>query len=197
MKKFLGVLSFIFIPFAGAAQLYHAGETTADTPSFKSWEISVGWTHSNQRVQDNGAITVLNDTEGFTARGLYYPWRWLGLGVESTWMNRKHFAGNNSYKDTRYGLISKWILTPDTTPMAYLLVGAGAREQKLDYFSLRQRTKHTWYAQGGVGVELEIYRGWFIGAEGLMMYHAKNIDALLEQGKRWERVLTIRGGLRF
>ena len=191
------MLCVAFSPLVGLAQVYHAGENSAKVVPTKHWEISAGWIHSNQRVQDNAAIAVLNNTQGFTVRGLYYPLEWLGVGVEGAWMNRKNFLGDNSYGDTRYGLISKWFLTPDTKPAVYVLLGAGARAQKIKYTNLRQRTKDTWYAQGGLGAEVEIYGGWFVAAEGLMMYHAKEIDAFFEQGKRWERILAIRGGVRF
>lgn len=197
MKKLLLILCVAFSPLGTAAQVYHAGEDSAETAAVKHWEVSVGWIHSNQRVQDNAAISVLQNTQGITARGLYYPWRWLGVGLEGAWMEQKDFLGDNSYDDTRYGFISKWVLTPDTKPVAYLLLGTGMRTQKLKYLNLRQHTKDTWYAQGGLGVEVEIYGGWFVAAEALMMYHGKEIDAFLEQGKRWERILAIRGGVRF
>ncbi len=198
MKKLLFILCVVLGPYVAAAQeVYHAGENVPTVSSAKHWEVSVGWTGSNQHIQDRAAITVAKDTEGLSARGLYYPWRWLGVGAEGTWMNQKHFFGDNSYEDARYGLISKWILTLETKPAVYLLLGAGQRKQKVDYVHLRQHTKETKYVQGGIGLEVEIYRGWFIAGEGQMMYRAKSIDKFLEQDSRWERLLTVRGGVRF
>ena len=184
-------------PLVAGAQVYQAGETTPVISSIKHWEVSLGWTHSNQRVQDMAGLRAVENMDGMSARGLYYPLSWLGIGAEGTWLNNKHFLGNSTYKDVRYGLISKWIITPDTKPAVYLLVGGGQREQKVNYVQLRDYTQHRWYVQGGVGVEVEIYGGCFVGAEGLMMYRAKGIDKFLEQNSRWERLLTIRGGVRF
>lgn len=181
------------------AQVYHAGQTApAATASEKKWEVSAAALRANQRVRDQVGERMLKNKDAFTARGLYYPVRWLGVGLEGTWFDKQHFAGQHTYEQTYYGVVSKWILTPDTTPAAYVLAGAGKAEQKMNYAHLFSRTHHVWYAQVGLGVEMPVYRGFFVAAEGQLVYHAKkNIDEFLQLEKRWGRQLLLRGGVRF
>ncbi len=124
--------------------------------------------------------------------------RWLGIGAQGMWFDKENFIGDNTFKDTRYELLSKWILTPDTCPHLYLLLGGGLRMQEVTRAHLLTHTKHNEYGLAAVGVEVEIAYGWFIGAEGQLTYFPhRKIDALLQANKHTERALSVRAGVRF
>ena len=179
-------------------QVYHAGETEQPVLSGPRWEVSAGAIRSNFQVRDGAGERMFKGEDGLTARGLYYPVRWLGVGVQGTWFDKEKFAGQHTYKDTRYDLLTKWILTPDTRPNLYVLLGGGYRTQEVSYARLLKRTKHNEYLLAALGLDVEISHGWFIGAEGQLSYFPhKEIDAFLNANKNTERALLVRVGVRF
>ena len=140
---------------------------------------------------------MFKNQDGLTARALLYPLRWLGLGAEGSWFTEKNFY-QNTYRDTLYGILAKGILTPDTMPELYILLGGGEAKQEGSYLGRLDRTQKVRYGQIGLGVSLALYRGVFLAAEGQLVYHAhKKIDTFLHQHHRMERVVSLRGGVRF
>lgn len=198
MKKIILSLCVAFIPLGVCGQVYHAGETVAADSSVSRWEVSAGVLRSNYQVRDRTGERMFKGEDALSVRAVYYPVRWLGIGVEGTWFDKENFVGDNSYKDTRYQLLTKWILTPDTRPHLYLLVGAGQRTQKVSYAHLLNHTKHNGYGLAALGVEVEITHGWFVAAEGQLTYFPhKEIDNFLRTNKNTERLLSVRTGVRF
>jgi len=198
MKKLVTSICLTVLSPMMFGQVYHAGETEQTVSSAPRWEVSAGVTRSNFQIRDGADERMFKSEDGLTARGLYYPVRWLGIGLQGTWFDKEDFAGDNTYKDTRYDLLTKWILTPDTRPNLYVLLGSGYRTQEVSYAHLVKHTKHNGYMLAALGLDVEISHGWFIGAEGQLSYFPhKEIDKLLHANKRTERVLNVRVGVRF
>ena len=160
-------------------------------------EISAGVIASDLQVNDRSGEKMVSRENGFTARGLVYPLRWLGVGVEGVHFGREDFFGN-SYQDKRYGLLTKWVLTPDTTPSLYVLLGLGQHKQHVSYQGLWTSSSAVRYTQLGLGVDIPLYRYLFVGLEGQIVYHAhQKVDNLLLLNRRTERIFSLHIGLRF
>ncbi|MBO7190876.1 MAG: hypothetical protein J6V32_02055 [Elusimicrobiaceae bacterium] len=198
MKKVYVSLSLLLAPLLGAGQIYHAGESAPTVSSVKHWEASLGWQTSGQSVQGRLGERLFDSADGLSLRGLYYPTAWLGVGLEGVWFDKKDFPVENTYKDVRYGVISKWVLTPQTKPAVYLLLGAGLRKQRTSYMHTVNNTANTGYGLTGLGLELDIYRGIFIQAEGQALYNTRRkVDNFTQLAHRLELSVALRGGVRF
>ncbi|MBR4355280.1 MAG: outer membrane beta-barrel protein [Elusimicrobiaceae bacterium] len=197
MKKLMGFIVGIGLSsVAFANPVYHAGDTTPSDAS-RPFEISVGWAHSGESVYDQ-VEKVFSKTDAITARAVYYPGRELGFGLEGDLSSKKDFPTDNTYRHVRYGGLVKWIFTPDTSPLVYLLFGAGTGERKLSYRGRWNHTTHTLYGSLGVGVEVPITDRVFVAAEIHEVYNRhRKIDNLLSLRRRWETNFSLRGGIRF
>ena len=198
IRKISFMLMWMALPLGVAGQIYQAGQSASAAPSSARWEISAGWTRGYMGITDHTADTLFSNQTGLSARGLYYFTPWLAVGPEGVWFEEEKFAANNRFKNTRYGAVAKWTLTPDTLPAAYFLTGVGSSARKLSYMGIQTRSSHSAYALVGTGVEVPISHGIFLAAEVQAIYHAKKeLDGLTLLKRRWEADLSLRGGIRF
>lgn len=194
MKKYNGLL-FPLIAVLGCVAL---PSKAADVLPPSHVEFSAGMYYSNLQVNDRSGEKMFARESGLSVRGLVYPVRWLAVGVEGVQFGRENLPAQNTYRDKRLGLLTKWILTPDTTPAIYVLLGMGQQDQRVSYQDLWTSKSHTRYTQAGLGIDIPVYRYVFIGAEGQLIYHAhQKVDDLLVLNRRLEYLLSLRVGVKF
>lgn len=194
MKKYNGLL----LPLMAVGCCLTLQCRAADVLPPTHIEMSAGLSYSNLQVNDRANEKMFARENGWSIRGLVYPARWVGIGAEGMQFGRKNLPGQNTYRDRRVGLLTKWILTPDTTPSLYVLVGVGRQEQQVSYQNVWTSTSHTRYTQAGLGVDIPLYRYLFVGAEGQMIYHARqDVDNLLVLNRRLEYIFSLHLGVRF
>ena len=98
----------------------------------------------------------------------------------------------------RYGLVGKWVLTPETKPTVYFLLGVGRREQRTSYVHTVNYRARTGYALAGLGLEVPLYHEFFVGAEGQAIYNTRQkVDNFIRLSHRFETAIVLRGGVRF
>lgn len=195
-KKIMLLLVGCLLPLGAAGQVYQAGLTEEKPETVARWEVSLGWTRTDVALRDARAKVVSN-ADGFSLRGLYYPVKNVGLGVEGTWFSDEHFAGN-TYRQTQYGAVAKWILTPETVPGIYVLAGGGTTHRKLSYSGWFSRTSHSAYGLLGLGIELPLAAHVSVAAEAYGVYNQhRRADDFLTLRHRWEKVFSLRGAIRF
>ncbi len=201
MRKCIFILSCCFVSLQlYAADVYHGGQAAPRPVSFPRWEVSAGWIYSDLALEDR-VEEMFTGQGGFTARALFYPLRWLAVGAEGSWFNQKNFY-QISYQENRQGLLTKWLLTPDTKPTLYVLLGAGKRHQELTYAQASlakfNRREHSYYGLCGLGLTIPVYGVFSVEAEGHLVYmgHQK-IDKFFQQAHRYERAVSLRGVLHF
>ena len=198
MKKylFLGLMWASVCAFA-AEPIYHAGENSVTTGSPR-WEASLGWINARVGTHDPTEENLFSHLTGLTVRGLYTlrpSWR---MGAEGVIFSGKNLAPSNTYRARRYGVLVNYVLTPDTVPVAYVLVGGGETYHRISYSGLRTNRKHTGYACAGIGIEVPLDHRYFFAAEAAALYHAsKKIDVFTRLNRRLETTVTVRGGIRF
>ena len=189
----------IFGPLVCTGQIYQAGQppqSVSNTPAV--WDISLGVHRSYMKVIDPAQETLFNKEQGFSARGLYAFSSWLAAGLEGGISERENFPTQNTYRHIYYGGVTKWILTPQTKPRVYLLLGGGIDRRKLSYAGNWAHTVSKPYLTAGTGVELDISSRIYVGLEGQARYNtARTLDAFTALNRRWETVLGVRGGVRF
>lgn len=201
MKKFqaLFLISFL-VALPLQAQTYHAGEKTVVSSTHRNWvEFSVAGARSFSRLEDGGGYTQLSHQDGLSGRGLIIVYPWLALGVEGTsFGNEKSIPYVSHFKQSRYGVVGKLTLTPDTQPKVYVLIGAGKTKRKFEYeFSFTEETK-TNYMMAAIGIEIALWKEIFIAAEAYGVYNGhRHISRFFEQNHRFEPGLMGRLGIRF
>ncbi|GEM_PF-6809961 len=198
MKKVYFSLCLLLAPLWAVGQVYHAGETASAAPSVKHYAVSVGWFLSGQNVQGQLGERLFDSANGLSLRGVYYPADWLAVGVEGVYFGKKNFPVENTYKDIRYGLIGKWVLTPETKPTIYLLFGLGLREQRTSYMHTVTYSARTGYGLVGLGLEMRVYRSFFVQAEGMSIYNTRRkVDDFIGLAHPIELAFALRGGVHF
>ena len=182
------------------AQIYHAGEENTTGASRRNWvELSAAGTRSFYTLQDGGNYTQLSHQDGLSARALWLITPNIGLGLEGTWFEKeKSIPVVSSYKMRRYGVIGKWILTPDTAPKAYLLAGVGRTKRQFSYEFPLSEEKKTNYYLAGIGLDVTLWRNLFAAAEVTAVYNAHATTGNFYHLKhRWETNASLRAGVRF
>ena len=164
MKKLFLSCLFCLAALVAASEVYHAGETKPAQQAFGRFEVSVGWDFSNMSMSDR-VERMFKKQDGLTARALFYPLRWLGVGAEGVWFGEKN-SYQNTYRDTRYGIVAKGIITPDTLPELYVLLGGGKDKQEVTYAGRFDRSQTSNYGQLGLGLSATLYQGIFLAVEG-------------------------------
>lgn len=176
MTKWFIFFLLICFPFFSFGQQYRAGQKTV-SPSFDKWEISAAWVVSSQEAGVKNGSTSLDGLHGFSARALFYPLSYLGVGVEGTqFTDEKITPLVTSYKARQLGVVGKLSLSPNTNPRVYITVGAGKAFYKLRYASMVRRSedkKDITYLTGGLGVEVDVYKSIFFALEGRLFYHTQ------------------------
>ena len=199
IKKIV-ILGLVTWPAVCSGQIYRAGQTSSEDPktSISNWDISLGVYRSNLELTDPTQETLLSKERGLSARGVYAFSSWLAAGVEGGFSKRENLPAQNTYRHLYYGVITKWILTPQTKPRVYLLLGGGVSQRKLSYAGDWSHTVTNPYALAGTGVELDVGSWGYVGLEAQARYNTKRkLDEFAVLDHRLETVLGVRGGVRF
>ena len=182
------------------AQIYHAGEEIPTAHSSRNWvEISAAGTRSFSTLQDGGKHSQISHQDALSGRALFLITPTLSLGLEGTWFeNETSISDVASYKMRRYGVVGKWILTPDTAPTAYLVAGVGKTKRQLNYEFLPQEENKSNYYSAAIGLDVRLWRGFFAAAEVAAVYNAHaRISKFFWLKHRWETNASLRAGVRF
>ena len=205
MKKIM-VLLFLFLPVTlCAAPLYRAGAHKNAADDFSRWEVSADGVLSSAEVSDVRGQNALNGTGGLGLRGVYSVRPWLGLGAEGAYFPARSFGPFvDAYQTARIGTVAKLSLSPDTSPRVYFILGAGVSRHRFTFrktpATAHWKTRRTDipYVQAGLGLEVTVWKGWFAGLEGNMLYNTKTaLTPYYRLGARWEKTLRLRAGVRF
>ena len=186
-------------PLLAVGQVYHAAQTdSAPVRTTARWEVSAGVLRTNGAVEDPLGEKFFSGQTGLTARGLYHWNNWLAAGIEGAWFSSKKLGFSGTLRHARYGLITRWALTPQTKPTVYALLGGGMNQRKLSYAGMWSHTKSSAYGLLGVGVEVPVYRGAYLAAEVQGVYNARRtLDDFTRLSRRLETEVMLRGGIRF
>ena len=197
--RIIATFGFISLPLFCCGQVYQAGQRPAlNSQTFTRWDISLGAYHSNIKLVDPAQETLLSKEAGASLRGLYAFSSWFLAGAEGGITKRENFPVSNTYRHTYYGLVTKWILTPQTKPQVYLLLGGGRGKRELSYAGNWSHTITKPYITAGTGVELDIGSLGYIGLEAQARYNtSREVDAFCRLNHRLETVFGLRGGVRF
>jgi len=205
MKKFCLVVLLCFgvYPLL-AAPLYRAGDPLPREDDFYRWEVSADGVLSSQQVCDILCQTTLDGAGGFGLRGIYNVRPWLGLGAEGTYFPAQSFGLADKYSVTRAGGMVKFNLSPETSPRAYLLLGAGASRHRFSFrrtpatLHWKKRQTTIAYIQMGIGLETDVWKSVFAGIEGNLLYNRHtSLTPYYRLNKRWDTIIRLRFGARF
>ncbi|MBP5430098.1 MAG: hypothetical protein J6Y25_04385 [Elusimicrobiaceae bacterium] len=188
-----------------ADPIYRAGQTSSSWTSLLHGEVSVDYTFSSLKLEDYLEEYSSDRLHGFGGRALWTPLPWLGAGIEGTLFGKTDLqeAMVNSYKASRVGAVVKLTLTPDTNPRFYLLVGLGRTTHELNF---RRWIGNSWptvkksipYWALGLGVETTIWKNFFMGVEGNILWNqSTQLWRYHKIADHSEISLRIRGGVRF
>lgn len=199
ISRYFLFLLCIYFPCVSYGQTYQAGQvSSAPAVSIPRWEVSAGVYRSNLSVRERSGEELFSKEKGLSLRGLYYFSSWFAGGIEGEISAREKFPLQNTYRRLSYGLVTKWVLTPQTQPQIYLLLGGGIHQRKLSYMGDWSHTVSRPYVMLGPGLEIQIGRGGFIGLELQARYNPqRKLDAFTVLKHRWEAVIGLRGGVRF
>ena len=199
MKKLTVILAVVCFPLVACAQVYQAAQPVAPQQSgLARWEVSVGGNFLYNRLQDPTGEKILSGEKGFFARGFYYVTPWFAAGLEGTWFGREHLTPGNVYHHRRYGLITKWIITPQTNPQVYATLGAGTDRRKISYASLWNSHSHADYVVLGAGVQAQLSGWMWVGLELQAVHNdRRRIDNFSLLKSAWEKSLLFYGSVRF
>ena len=192
-------LGMISLPLVCVGQIYQAGQTPAHIfhPS-PTWDVSLGAYRSYMKVVDPVQETLFSKEQGISARGLYALTPWFWAGAEGGMAQRENFPVQNTYHHLYYGVVTKWILTPQTQPQVYLLLGGGVSQRKLSYAGSWEHTITKPYVSGATGVELALGSLGYVGLEAQARYNThRTLDAFTILNHRLEVQIGLRGGVRF
>jgi hypothetical protein len=96
------------------------------------------------------------------------------------------------------GVLGKFNLSPDTTPRSYAVAEAGAMKRSLSYLRSLEDSATSPYLMFGLGTEVDIYSGFFLGLEGRVSYCFKdNLGNFFQINSPWEASFTLRTGFHF
>jgi len=193
------MLAVVCSPLIAGAQVYQAAQPVASPESGRSlWEVSVGGNFLYNRLQDPTGEKILSDEKGLFARGFYYVTPWFAAGVEGTRFAHKNLTPGNVYHHHRYGLITKWIITPQVSPQVYATLGAGTDRRKISYSSLWSSHNRMNYVAAGAGVQAQLSGWMWVGLELQAVYNAhRKIDNFSLLKSYWEKSLLLYGSVRF
>ena len=189
----------LFAPVVLAGQVYRAGETTpVSSGPIARWEVSAGVLRTNEAATDPLGVKFFSAQKGVTVRGLYVWNTWLAAGVQGDWFSAKKLGFSGKHRHVRYGIISRWMLTPQTKPGVYALLGAGVSQRKLSYAGMWSHTVSSAYGLLGLGVEVPVYRGSYLAAEVQSVYNSRRrLDDFSCLSRRFATEVSVRGGIRF
>lgn len=179
------------------AQIYRAGQGTP--VNFSRLEISVGMGLTSSSLQDPSGDTIIHDKNFTDFRLLYGLSSRFALGPAIYFSNKQDNQPLiSSYKTRRLGVLGKFNLSPDTTPRSYAVAEAGAMKRSISYLRSLEDSATSPYLMFGLGTEVDIYSGFFLGLEGRVSYCFKdNLGNFFQINSPWEASFTLRTGFHF
>ena len=186
--------------------IYRAGQKVSASRSVWHGELSAGYMFSSHKLEYVTEEDSSSRLRGGEVRALWAPLSWLAVGAEFSKLGGEKFPPViETYKISRLAGILKLTLSPNTTPRVYLVGGFGHSKHKLiydhSYFPVRKYSPVTvgmsfWVA--GLGIEVDVWKGIFVGAEGNVVYYSKGqLSEIFKMSSRTETNLRVRGGVRF
>lgn len=195
--KHLLLLALLLFSVSSYAQIYHAEQGTP--VNFSRLEISVGMGLTSSSLQDPSGDTIIHDKNFTDFRLLYGLSSRFALGPAIYFSNKQDNQPLiSSYTTRRLGVLGKFNLSPDTTPRSYAVAEAGAMKRSLSYLRSLEDSSTSPYLMFGLGTEVEIYSGFFLGLEGRVSYCFKdNLGNFFQLNSPWEASFTLRTGFHF
>lgn len=191
-----------------AAPEYRAGQPASAVSSLLHGEISADYQFSSQKLNTERGDQSTSALKGWNVRALWTPLSWLSVGAEMTQFGEQEMraAYISSYEARRIGGLVKFTLSPNTTPRMYLLAGYGKTYHQLEYDHSTVIT-NTWPGQEkksipywmiGLGVEVDVWKSVFLGAEGNLFHHqTAQLPRFYQTDSKTETMLRVRAGVRF
>lgn len=199
MKHFL-LPALLLSSVSSYAQIYRAGQGVFPEPGhFSRLEISVGMGLTSSSLQDPSGDTIIHDKNFTDFRLLYGLSSRFALGPAIYFSNKQDNQPLIfSYKTRRLGILGKFNLSPDTTPRSYAVAEAGAMKRSISYLRSLEDSSTSPYLMFGLGTEVDIYSGFFLGLEGRVSYCFKdNLGNFFQLNSPWEASFTLRTGFHF
>ena len=195
--KHLLLLALLLFSVSSYAQIYHAEQGTP--VNFSRLEISVGMGLTSSSLQDPSGDTIIHDKNFTDFRLLYGLSSRFALGPAIYFSNKQDNRPLiSSYKTRRLGVLGKFNLSPDTTPHSYAVAEAGAMKRSISYLRSLEDSATSPYLMFGLGTEVDIYSGFFLGLEGRVSYFFKdNPGPFVQLNSPWEASFTLRTGFHF
>lgn len=195
--KHLLLLALLLFSVSSYAQIYHAEQGTP--VNFSRLEVSVGMGLASSSLQDPSGDTIIHDKNFTDFRLLYGLSSRFALGPAIYFSNKQDNQPLiSSYKTRRLGVLGKFNLSPDTTPHSYAVAEAGAMKRSISYLRSLEDSATSPYLMFGLGTEVDIYSGFFLGLEGRVSYCFKdNLGNFFQLNPPWEVSLTLRTGFHF
>lgn len=196
MKHFL-LPALLLFSVSSYAQIYRAEQGTP--VNFSRLEISVGMGLTSSSLQDPSGDTIIHDKNFTDFRLLYGLSSRFALGPAIYFSNKQDNQPLiSSYKTRRLGVLGKFNLSPDTTPRSYAVAEAGAMKRSISYLRSLEDSATSPYLMFGLGTEVDIYSGFFLGLEGRVSYCFKdNLGNFFQINSPWEASFTLRTGFHF
>lgn len=179
------------------AQIYRAEQGTP--VNFSRLEVSVGMGLTSSSLQDPSGDTIIHDKNFTDFRLLYGLSSRFALGP-AIYFSKKQANRPliSSYKTRRLGVLGKFNLSPDTTPRSYAVAEAGAMKRSISYLLSLEDSATSPYLMFGLGTEVDIYSGFFLGLEGQVSYFFKDkLGPFFQLNSPWEASFTLRTGFHF
>lgn len=195
--KHLLLLALLLFSVSSYAQIYRAEQGTP--VNFSRLEISVGMGLTSSSLQDPSGDTIIHDKNFTDFRLLYGLSSRFALGPAIYFSNKQDNQSLiSSYKTRRLGVLGKFNLSPDTTPRSYAVAEAGAMKRSISYLRSLEDSATSPYLMFGLGTEVDIYSGFFLGLEGRVSYCFKdNLGNFFQINSPWEASFTLRTGFHF
>lgn len=195
--KHLLLLALLLFSVSSYAQIYRAEQGTP--VNFSRLEISVGIGPISTSLQDLSGDTIIHDKNFTDFRLLYGLSSRFALGPAIYFSNKQDNQPLiSSYKTRRLGVLGKFNLSPDTTPHSYAVAEAGAMKRSISYLRSLEDSATSPYLMFGLGTEVDIYSGFFLGLEGRVSYCFKdNLGNFFQLNSPWEASFTLRTGFHF
>lgn len=196
MKHFL-LSALLLFSVSSYAQIYRAEQSTP--VNFSRLEVSVGMGLTSSSLQDPSGDTIIHDKNFTDFRLLYGLSSRFALGPAIYFSNKQDNQPLiSSYKTRRLGVLGKFNLSPDTTPRSYAIAEAGAMKRSISYLRSLEDSATSPYLMFGLGTEVDIYSGFFLGLEGRVSYCFKdNLGNFFQINSPWEASFTLRTGFHF
>ena len=195
MKHFL-LPALLLFSVSSYAQIYRAEQGTP--VNFSRLEISVGMGLTSSSLQDPSGDTIIHDKNFTDFRLLYGLSSRFALGPAIYFSNKQDNQPLiSSYKTRRLGVLGKFNLSPNT-PRSYAVAEAGAMKRSISYLRSLEDSATSPYLMFGLGTEVDIYSGFFLGLEGRVSYCFKdNLGNFFQLNSPWEASFTLRTGFHF